>query len=87
MKADLYIGDDVHSVEFVSPPRWGDGVIFGGRELEILRIAHDCDKRKLAVTCFDANAEHAEATKASEDNAAVPVTDILEDTIDLEPTE
>lgn len=83
MKADLYIGDDVHSIELVAPPRRGDRLFIGdSEEYTIQQVGHDVAKRKLRLVCSKNEYEPttwAEATEFSEENASESTINLLDD--------
>jgi hypothetical protein len=71
MKADLYIGDDVHSVEIISIPFPGQLVIHDGRGHRISDVVHDCDKKKLRLVCNIPAGLHVVLEQSEETDAEV----------------
>jgi hypothetical protein len=85
MKADLYLGDAVSSVEFVAAPRRGDRVFIGGIIGIVHQVGHDLEKRKLRIVCGDAQYQPANFAEASEEGdefsgggATIDLTEDLE---------
>jgi hypothetical protein len=77
MKADLYIGDDVHSVEIISTPFPGQLVIHDGYSHRISDVVHDCDKKKLRLVCNIPAGLHVESVREIELTAEETDVDIL----------
>jgi hypothetical protein len=80
MKADLYIGGDVRSVVLVAPPLVSEWVTLDGRELQILRIAHDCDKQKLQLFCGETEPSETEGEQTAHAGIFEPLDREIEDT-------